>query len=109
MIMSGKRNTRAEFQEQQEIKDDAGEVTQSWVTKCSAFVYVRSLGSDFQSDDATNYQVSQFEVIASYSRRLYEFMSTSKRIIINNKAYRVVQMGDSFTRKTLSYVIESYE
>lgn len=107
--MSGKRNLRAQFQEQVKTKDAAGETIESWVTKYRTFVSVKSLGSDAQSEDAANYQVSQFELTAVYSKRLEQFMSTSRRVILKDKAYRVTQIGDVFSRQTLSYVIELYE
>jgi len=109
MIMAGRRNTRAEFQERIDKKDAAGESIESWRTVYRSFVSISSLGADKQFDESVNYQVSQFELTAQYSKKLEREVTTSHRVLLKGKPYRITSIGDVFSRKTLSYTIEIYE
>ena len=90
MIMSGRRKTRAEFQERINQKDAAGENVEVWQKIYACFVNVRSLGADTNEDNAINYQVSQFELTAHYNPTLEKLISTSNRILMNGKLYKVI-------------------
>lgn len=109
MIKSRFLRHMAEFQKPVRTKDSAGEIVETWERVATRYVDVRPVGIESTTEQGVNYEVSRLELQARYSRFMQDEIKTGYRVIINEKAYQIDELGDVFTRKKLTYFISSYE
>lgn len=109
MIKSRYLRHLAEFQKPVRAKDAAGEVVETWESVATRYVDVRPVGVESTTEQGANYEVSRLELQIRYSKHMQDEIATGCRVIIDDKPYRVDELGDVFTRKKLTYFISRHE